>query len=164
VSRWRCSDVLPSGARCAVVIYGDWTVDLRAAVESHCTGHLDAWWRDRTIHPWHSIEWTIEPDGSTVQRFRCTAPTGSPCRLTCAEGCCAETWPCYSDDGEGEEREHEMVDGGSCGVVGWLAEDPESNYHGPAASVASASILVAWDGCRYVWRYPEPSTVAAAGG
>lgn len=112
--------------------------------------------------PLHHIEWDVGT--VTTATFTCDAPEGSLCRLTCAEDCGAETWPCGRDD-EWDRGGHDMIDAGHCQVLPWLEavdwdetfEDGAPDRPHPHNHLPYADIAVRWDGDGYVWRYPDPA-------
>jgi hypothetical protein len=108
--------------------------------------------------PGHHVEWSIEP-GHVSGGFTCTAPVGGQCRLTCAEACGSETYPCSSwDDEKDEDREHELVDSGSCNVVLFLEQDScQEAFEGEPCALVAGPIEVRWRDDTYWWRYPGQS-------
>jgi hypothetical protein len=105
--------------------------------------------------PLHHVEW---PEDERP-RFTCDAPSGSKCRLSCAEDCGAEEWPCsgWDDDKDAPTPDHPMTDSGECHVVLYLEDDDgwweQDRYSGP--------IKVTWDGDHYDWE-PVPTVTQGA--
>lgn len=93
--------------------------------------------------------------------WTCDAPFGSRCRLSCAEDCGAEQWPCNSYDDEGEEIKpaHPMEDSGGCHVVLYLEQgEPMESYEGDdlgPSGLRSGLVNVVWEGDYYGWTYAE---------
>lgn len=118
---------------------------------------------EREVPDWdggHDVEWTVS-SGYIRGEFTCTAAVGAFCRLSCAEECGAEEWPCYSFEGANEnlqQRQHALVDCGHCHAVVFLEnESAEETYAGLGATAVSGAIVIHWNGLGYMWRYPEAS-------
>lgn len=87
--------------------------------------------------PDHGVVWKLE-DNHIVGTFDCTATEGAPCRLVCG----VSGWDCTDgesieihrddagpyhlryDDALDQDLRHPLVDGGSCGLVDWMNDDP----------------------------------------
>lgn len=94
--------------------------------------------------PLHHVEW---PEDERP-KFTCTAEVGAKCRLVCAVGCDAESWPCgpSEDDDDKPIPRHPMQDSGECHVVLFLDNDEwceRDRYSGP--------IRLEWDYDHYDW-------------
>lgn len=102
----------------------------------------------------HRIEWTVSHDFVRGE-LTCVADVGGFCRLSCAEECGAESWPCVSWDDDGP-REHAMVDCGHCHALLFMEDlNAEESYDGPSRVAVSGPVLIEWTGDTYVWRYPS---------
>jgi hypothetical protein len=110
----------------------------------------------------HTVKWTIDRIGWTTNitgTVECHAPEGAFCRLTCAEGCGSETYPCGTwDDDAGRLIHHQLTDSGECNVIPFLEADELTEFYGggqPETPLVSGPIEVEWEGEGYAWRYPQ---------
>jgi hypothetical protein len=102
----------------------------------------------RPLH--HAVKLTIGLGGYIEGDVTCTAPPGSPCRMTCPTKECEE-W-----EGPSCGPLVEYPDG--CLAAEWLdARGVVDEYRGPDAEIRSGPVEVEWHGDGYGWSYPAPT-------
>ena len=102
--------------------------------------------------PWAVHHLTRDEYGEATAT--CDAPEGAKCRLTCAEDCGAETWPCGAWDDD--DQQHAMTDCGECHVVLYLNGNCDASEYftvegDPLADTYVGPVTVTWDGEVYLW-------------
>lgn len=107
----------------------------------------------------HVLRVTADED-SLCLRIECLASEGADCRLVCAEDCGAETYPCYSHDGDDGDA-HAQKDGGFCNIAEWINGDCPSTTHQRITEPVGDGIpiITEWEGDYYSWRGATPNPV-----
>lgn len=103
--------------------------------------------QQRPLH--HAVKLTIGSSGLVGGEITCSAPAGSPCRLTCPTKQCEE-W-----EGASCECGPLVEYPGGCLAVEWIEnEDVIDTYVGPDAEIRSGPVEIEWHGEGYRWTYP----------
>lgn len=97
----------------------------------------------------HAVKLTIGSGGDVDGEITCTAPPGSPCRMTCP------TKQCASWDGASCECGPLVAYPAGCLAAEWFdADGVVDSYLGEDAEIRSGLVEVEWHGGGYGWSYP----------
>ena len=93
----------------------------------------------------HSVAWML--DGDWLEgTVTCHATEGADCRLTCPDGCAS--W-------DSLDHQHELVDGGECNFVEWVANDGVLDTHMGKHIPVDGFIEPEWNDDHFTWTYSD---------